>query len=77
MKRLNPNHYYPQMSQMNTDANPERLRPAAGRGERLAFLHLRKSATSVDNNNSVFSVDLRDSVRSVVKKFRLLRVFFA
>ena len=51
MKRLNPNHYYPQMSQMTTDSNPERLRPAAGRGERLAFFYLRKSASSADKNS--------------------------
>ena len=37
----------PQMSQIYADKNPERLRPAAGRGERLAPLHLRSSVFSV------------------------------
>ena len=48
-----PSHYNPQMSQMDADANPERLRPAAGRGECLAFLYLCKSVSSVDKNSVI------------------------
>jgi hypothetical protein len=43
MKQLHPNHYYPQMAQMNTDANPPK------------GFYLCPSVSSVDNKTYCFS----------------------
>ena len=50
---LYPNHYYPQITQINTDEGGRGVRLVRQRDAAAPDFYLRKSVSSVDNNNSV------------------------